>query len=81
MRIGYALRTVRTERNEGDPITMTAADVMNVIRSAPQAKVIAVHMETVNHCWLKRAGLQRALELRNLLHHCHIPADGEWITA
>lgn len=66
--------------DEGDPITMTASDVMSVIRSAPQATVVAVHLETVNHCWLKRADLRHALELQNLATRCLIPGDGELLT-
>jgi L-ascorbate metabolism protein UlaG (beta-lactamase superfamily) len=71
------VNTGTAQFDEGDPITMTAADVMSVIRKAPRARVIAVHMETVNHCWLKRKDLRRALELRNLADRCLIPADGE----
>src|SRR5262249_31943202 len=39
---------------QGDPITMTAEDVVHVCRAARHAKVIAVHMEAINHCLLKR---------------------------
>jgi len=31
----------------GDPITMTAGDVVRVCRAAAHAKVIAVHMEAI----------------------------------
>src|SRR5205814_6384717 len=46
---------------EGDPITMTAADVIRVCRAAPEAKVIAVHMEAMNHCLLTRQQLASEL--------------------
>ena len=39
----------------GDPITMTADDVVAVAAAAPDARVVAVHMEAINHC-LRRAG-------------------------
>lgn len=74
------VNTGTAQFDEGDPITMTASDVMSVIRKAPLAKVIAVHMETVNHCWLKRPDLHRALQLRNLTDHCLIPTNGEHLT-
>jgi L-ascorbate metabolism protein UlaG (beta-lactamase superfamily) len=34
----------------GGPITVTALDVVKVCRFAPEMRVIAVHMETINHC-------------------------------
>jgi len=46
----------------GDPITMTAEDVARVCRHAPEAAIVAVHMEAINHCLLTRAGLRSYLE-------------------
>lgn len=65
--------------NQGDPITMTAKDVITTINALPSAKVLAVHMETVNHCLLKRSDLRKALEAVDLLKNCAIPLDGERI--
>ena len=62
---------------EGDPITMTAEDVAQVCRAAPEARVIAVHMEAINHCLLTRADLAEALDERGLAGRIEIPADGE----
>ena len=61
----------------GDPITMTADDVAAVCRAAPQALVVAVHMEVVTHCRLTRAALRAALEAAGLGARVAIPADGE----
>lgn len=66
---------------EGGPITMTANDVISVCQKAPDAKVIAVHMETVNHCLLTRPKLKEALMSARLQSQCIIPADGETISA
>jgi L-ascorbate metabolism protein UlaG (beta-lactamase superfamily) len=63
----------------GDPITMTAADVAAVCRAAPSARLVAVHMEAVNHCRQTRAGLREALEAEGLAGHVAIPADGQVI--
>lgn len=63
----------------GDPITMTAADVAAVCRELPNAQVIAVHMEAINHCLLSRADLRRELEAQGLSDRVLIPADGEVI--
>jgi len=62
---------------EGDPITMTAEDVARVCRAAPEARVIAVHMEAINHCLLTRAELAEALDEQGLADRVEIPADGE----
>ena len=62
---------------EGDPITMTAEDVAQVCRASPEARVIAVHMEAINHCLLTRADLAEALDERGLAGRVEIPADGE----
>lgn len=58
---------------EGDPITMTADDVVAVAEHAPDARVIAVHMEAINHCGLTRAQLGEAVAGRRVA----IPVEGE----
>lgn len=62
---------------EGDPITMTAEDVAGVCRAAPEALVVAVHMEAINHCLLTRAELGEELRRAGLADRVEIPADGE----
>jgi L-ascorbate metabolism protein UlaG (beta-lactamase superfamily) len=64
----------------GDPITMTAADVIAVCRAAPELRAIAVHLETINHCRLTRAALRAALVEADLAGRVAIPADGEQMT-
>jgi len=59
----------------GDPITMTAGDVVRVCRAAPQAKVVAVHMEAINHCLLTRAKLAQQAHAAG--EGLIIPGDGE----
>jgi L-ascorbate metabolism protein UlaG (beta-lactamase superfamily) len=60
---------------QGDPITMTADDVIHVCRAAPKATVIAVHMEAINHCLLTRTELAHAAEHAGA--KVEIPKDGE----
>jgi len=62
---------------DSDPITMDAEDVIQVANAAPQAQIIAVHMETINHCVLTRAELARAMAEVGLSDRVLIPADGE----
>jgi len=64
---------------EGNPITMTAADVIRVCRHAPRMQVVAVHMEAINHCVLSRAELGAQMESAGLTGQVVIPEDGEWI--
>ncbi|MFQ5941960.1 MAG: MBL fold metallo-hydrolase [Anaerolineales bacterium] len=62
---------------DSDPITMDAKDVIKVARAAPQSRIVAVHMETINHCVLTRAALAQAIEQAGLSDRVYIPADGE----
>lgn len=64
---------------EGDPITMTAEDVITVCQRAPDAQVVAVHMESINHCLLSRADLGFQMEAARLIQQIRIPVDGEWV--
>lgn len=64
----------------GGPITMDENDVCQVCRSIPEANIVAVHMETINHCRLTRAALRDKLEAEELEKHVSIPQDGEILT-
>jgi L-ascorbate metabolism protein UlaG (beta-lactamase superfamily) len=61
---------------EGDPITMTADDVVAVARYAPQAHVVAVHMDAINHCELTRADLRARLREEGMGTRVTVPEDG-----
>lgn len=62
---------------DSDPITMTADDVASVASAAPQAQLVAVHMETINHCQLTRSALAEAMQAAGLADRVWIPADLE----
>lgn len=62
---------------QGDPITMDVPDVIATCNAAPEALVVAVHMEAMNHCGLTRAALQAALTEAGLGGRVATPADGE----
>lgn len=62
---------------DSDPITMTAEDVLKVAGAAPTAQLVAVHMETINHCQLTRAALAEVVSEAGLDQRVWIPADGE----
>jgi L-ascorbate metabolism protein UlaG (beta-lactamase superfamily) len=61
---------------EGDPIVMTADDVVAVSRHAPAARVVAVHLEAINHCPLTRADLHQRLHDEGLTERVTVPEDG-----
>ncbi|MFL5817327.1 MAG: MBL fold metallo-hydrolase [Conexibacter sp.] len=62
---------------EGDPITMTAQDVVAVAEAVPQARLVVVHLEAINHCLLTRAELRAAVDSAGVGERVAIPADGE----
>lgn len=64
----------------GDPITMTAADVMQTARHAPQATVYAVHLEAVSHAPESRALVRTLAEQEGLAARVIAPNDGDWVT-
>lgn len=61
---------------EGDPIVMTADDVVAVARHAPDTRVVAVHLEAINHCPLTRADLHQRLHDEGLGDRVTVPEDG-----
>ena len=56
---------------------MTALDVAKVCRYSLKTQVIAVHMEAINHCLLRRDELDRELRGYRLRERVAIPDDGE----
>jgi L-ascorbate metabolism protein UlaG (beta-lactamase superfamily) len=65
---------------EGDPITMTADDIAAVARDAPDAAIVAVHLDAINHCVETRADLRLALAADDIGGRVAIPADGETVS-
>jgi L-ascorbate metabolism protein UlaG (beta-lactamase superfamily) len=61
---------------EGDPIVMTDDDVVTVARHASQARVVAVHLEAINHCLQTRADLHQRLHDEDLTDRVTVPEDG-----
>ena len=58
-------------------LIMDDADVESVCRAAPNATVIASHMDTVAHASFTRKTLRAALERRGLAKRVLMPDDGE----
>lgn len=64
---------------EGDPITMNAEDIQRVCRLAPYSRIIAVHLEAINHCLETREELRARLTAAGCIAQVDIPQDGEWL--
>lgn len=59
------------------PIIMGQEDVLNVHFLLPQAKIVATHMEAINHCLLSRRALRDYAEANQVSDILSIPQDGE----
>lgn len=66
----------QAQMDVGQPLLMSSNEVMEFIRLSPN-KVIANHMEALNHCPIDRNTLKRSLEAEGLLEKVSIPQDGE----
>jgi L-ascorbate metabolism protein UlaG (beta-lactamase superfamily) len=69
------------ELEDSGPIIMDAAQTIAVCRHAPDATVVAIHLEALDHCRVSRADLRAfahryGIDANQLL----IPADGQMIT-
>ncbi len=62
----------------GGPILMPLKELIAFVRSAP-GRVIANHLEALNHCPTTRAQLKRVMDAEGLLSKMIIPDDGETI--
>ena len=62
---------------EGDPIIMDADDVIEVAHAASRATIVAVHLEALNHCPLRRDELRAAVDAAGVGGRVAIPADGQ----
>lgn len=63
----------------GGPILMPLEELVTFVENAPN-KVIANHLEALNHCPTTRSQLKQELEKNGLLSRVFIPNDGETIT-
>jgi L-ascorbate metabolism protein UlaG (beta-lactamase superfamily) len=67
---------------EGDPIVMTAEDVARVHGAAPEATIVVVHLEAINHCLETRDHYRETLPALGVdMARIRIPEDGETVEA
>lgn len=55
-------------------------DIYEVHKAAPNAKIISVHMEAINHWTLSREELKQFTDEKGISSNLLIPADGESYT-
>ncbi|MDF0750878.1 MBL fold metallo-hydrolase [Marinobacter sp. 71-i] len=65
---------------EGDPIIMGKEDTLRIHRAAPDATIVTVHLDAVNHMTLSREELAEFVRSEGIEDHVSIPADGEIIS-
>lgn len=66
---------------DNDPIVMDAEQTIAVCQAAPQATVIAVHMEALDHGTVSRADLRAVAEAQGIRsEQLLIPVDGEQLS-
>lgn len=61
-------------------IIMSKDDVLRAAQAAPDATLVAVHMDAINHMTLSRDALQDYVEQNGIEDQVRIPADGEILT-
>ncbi len=62
----------------GQALLMSLDEVIELVKLSPK-KIIANHMEALNHCGVTRNILRQKLDEENLTHKVYIPNDGESI--
>jgi len=65
---------------EGGSLVMGKDDVYEVYKAAPNTKIIAVHMEAVNHWGLSREELKSFANEKGITSNVLVPDDGESYT-
>lgn len=64
---------------EGLPITMGIEDIENIRQTSPHTKLIISHMESWNHCLLKREEVRDYIRQNQLENKISVPDNGEII--
>jgi L-ascorbate metabolism protein UlaG (beta-lactamase superfamily) len=65
---------------EGGSLIMGKEDIYEVYKDAPNAHIIVVHMEAVNHWGLSREELNKFINEKDMTSRVEVPNDGESYT-
>lgn len=61
----------------GIPMTLTAEELKNITQLLPATKVVAVHMDGINHCSLTKSELRKYIAEEQLGSRVVVPGEGE----
>lgn len=61
-------------------MTLTKAELKSVIKLLPNSKIIAVHMDAINHCSLSKTDLKEYIKNEKLENNIVIPNEGDIIS-
>lgn len=75
-----ALNAANAQMYDGTPILMGVDGVREAALAAPEAMLIATHMDAVNHARVSRADLRHFADAEGLSSRLVIPEDGEVLT-
>lgn len=62
---------------EGGSLIMDKKDIFEVCKAAPEAKILSVHMEAVNHWALSREELRDFIKGKGISSNVFVPNDGD----
>lgn len=65
---------------QGGSLVMGKEDIYEVFKAAPNAKIISVHMEAINHWTLSREELRGFISEKGIINYVLVPNDGESYT-
>ncbi|WP_378184749.1 MBL fold metallo-hydrolase [Aquimarina sp. W85] len=67
--------------HEITPILMNEAETIKILKRLPEAHVVAVHLEALDHCTVTRASLKRVYAIeKSEIGSLYLPVDGEVIS-
>lgn len=89
-RVSKTLRTVKPDvliMNTGyakmlgynESIIMGTADVAKAAAFLPEAEIVAVHMDAINHCTVSRKNVRALAKMLKIEDRVHVPEDGETV--
>lgn len=74
------LNAAEAQMYDGTPILMGLDSVAEVAKAAPDAIIVATHLDAVNHARISRADMRAFARQKGLEQRLLIPEDGEEIT-
>lgn len=74
-----AVNAANAQFFDGTPLLMGMDGFLEVAKTAPDATLVATHMDAVNHARVTRVDLRKFVNQQGIANRVHIPEDGEEI--